>query len=77
MKNSMLTKQIDIISNQNTKISVPVHEGLIKANTGKEKLVKNVGWSENVPNPYSLDKFNCHAKKINFLRDYKTGYAPI
>lgn len=50
----MLENEIDIISNQNKKISVPIHDGLLKANTNHEKLEKDEHFLSKVVNPFNF-----------------------
>ena len=47
----MLKNHIDIISNENQKLSVVIHDALLKANTS-HKMEDSDDFQENIPNPY-------------------------
>ena len=75
-KNPMLKSNIDIISNSNEKLSVVIHDALLKANTF-HKIEDSEDFQENIPNPYEVTRRDHYLARTSFQRDYKSGYAPI
>ena len=72
--NPLLSERIDIVSTDNKKVSVPIHQGLLKANTNHSKQEQNL---EGIVNPFNSKLKDHFSHNTEFIRDYKSGYAPI
>lgn len=66
---------IEIVTNQNKKINVNIHKALLQANNTVKLGDKH--FFEGVSNQFSLAIRDEAMKRNNFLKDYKSGYAPI
>ena len=73
-KNPLLSHQIDIVSTDNEKISISIHEGLLKSNMNHSKQEQTL---EGIVNPFNAKLKKQFSDKIQFVRDYKSGYTPI
>lgn len=76
-KNEMLCSQIEIVSCQNAKMQVDIHDSLLKANTNHGSKASEDNFFESVPNPYDVAGKKHYSGAIPFMRDYKSGYTPI
>ena len=73
----MMKNQIAIISNDNKKINVIIHDGVLNSNLSHTKVNKDEHFLKGIPNPFDSERKNYFLENINFQRDYKSGYAPI
>ena len=72
--NAQLSHKIEIVSTDNEKILIPIHQGLLKANTNHSKNEQNL---EGIVNPFNSSLKKHFSEEIDFARDYKSGYTPI
>ena len=63
------------MTNENKKINVNIHKALIQANNPPK--VEGKTFLEGVSNPFNLEFRNDTIKMVNFIKDYRSGYAPI
>lgn len=73
--NDKVVTSIEIVTNENKKINVNIHKALIQANNPTKVGDKHI--FEGVSNPFNITLRDELTKKINFIKDYKSGYAPI
>ena len=69
-----MSHRIEIVSTDNHKLQVPIHESLLKANTSHSKQEKSL---DGVVNPFDRELRDTYSQQISFTKDYKSGYTPI
>lgn len=69
--------QIAIVSNENEKIDVIIHDGVLNSNISHPKVNKDEHYLQGVVNPFDYNLKNHYLQTTTFQRDYKSGYAPI
>lgn len=73
-KNPQLSSKIEIVSTNNEKIQISIHEGLLKANTNHSKQEQSL---DGIVNPFNSSLKDHYSMVIPFIRDYRSGYTPI
>lgn len=73
-RNPQLSNKIEIVSTDNSKLLISIHEGLLRANTNHSKQEQSL---EGIANPFNARLKTHFSNTIPFIREYRSGYAPI